>query len=266
MLLTAGTCENEPLEGEFDTGGTTCEAAILVTAEAALDFLSVNADTYTQLCITYRSALVGQINACGDPDGSLQLAVDALGNCIETVANDCDSATEAAIAAQVAFDASTSENYTTLCLAYKTALENQIDQCGDDGNIQATIDSLGDCMQAVPEVEISLTAGTLPIEFDIVDVVVNGDILEVSGETSTSNNYMIYFEVNQGATGVDIINGTFELTLTSVFFPSTQGFDDFTSNITVNTTGTLTGSFGGIVTNADGGDLSLTSGMININY
>lgn len=261
------SCEDEPLEGDFTTGGTTCEQATINTAEAALDFLAVNVDTYTQLCTAYRNALQAQIQACGDPDGSLQVAVDALGDCTNSPVDDCDSAIEAVDAAQSAFSNSTDENYTNLCNAYKAALENQILQCGDEsGDIQTIIDDLGDCTQTTPEVEISLTAGTLPIEFDLVEVVVSGDILQVTGETTAANNYMVYFEVDQGATGVDIINSTFELTLTSVFFPSTQGFDDFTSNITVNADGTLTGTFFGIVTNADGGDLSLTSGMINISY
>lgn len=267
VLLCAFTCEDEPLEDDFITGGTTCEEATLATVEAALNFISVNEDTYTQLCIAYRNALEAQIMACGDEDGSLQATVDALGDCTNTPVDDCETATETVATAELAFDDATPENYTQLCTAYTAALENQILQCGDDnGSIQSMIDALGDCTQEAAAVEISLTAGTLPIEFDLVDVVIDGDILKVTGETSAPNNYMIYFEVGQGQTGVDIINPTYELTLTSVFFPSTQGFDDFTSNITVNETGVLTGTFGGIVTNAGGGDLSLTSGVINITY
>ncbi|MDG5491431.1 hypothetical protein [Psychroserpens sp. SPM9] len=266
-ILSFVSCEDEPLEGDFVTGGITCEQATINTAEAALNFLGVNDDNYQQLCVAYKNALDDQIQACGDPDGTLEAAVNALGDCSTTVVNDCDSATDAVDAAQLAFANASDEEYTNLCNAYKATLENQITQCGDDdGSIQSTIDDLGDCTQATLEVEISLTAGTLPIDFDIVDVVIDGDLLKVTGETSAANNYTIYFEVGQGQTGVDVINPAFELTLTSVFFPSTQGFDDFTSEITVNTDGTLTGTFWGIVTNADGGDLSLTSGMINITY
>tara|TARA_B100000809_G_C15018858_1_gene487702 strand:- start:171 stop:854 length:684 start_codon:yes stop_codon:yes gene_type:complete len=75
------SCEDEPLEGDFVTGGLTCETAVANTAQAALNFLSVNDDNYTQLCITYRNALQAQIQACGDPDNSLQVAVDTLGDC-----------------------------------------------------------------------------------------------------------------------------------------------------------------------------------------
>ncbi|WP_460218728.1 hypothetical protein [Psychroserpens sp. MEBiC05023] len=81
FVLSFVGCDDEPLEGDFVTGNTTCEQAVLNTAEAALNFASVNADTYTQLCTAYSNALQAQIQACGDEDGTLQAAVDALGDC-----------------------------------------------------------------------------------------------------------------------------------------------------------------------------------------
>ncbi|WP_156115507.1 hypothetical protein [Psychroserpens sp. Hel_I_66] len=268
VSLTFMTCENEPLEGDFATGGLSCETAAANTVQAALNLVSANQDNYTQLCIAYRNALQAQIEACGDPDGSIQAGVDALGDCSTINFDDCENAEDAVDTAQAALDSATPDTYSSLCNVLKAALQNQIAQCGDvDGSIQAQISDLGDCSFNVPaEVEISLTAGTLDIEFDLVDVVVDGTTLKITGETSAPNDYMVYFEIEQGQTGVDVINSTFQLTLTSVFFPSTVGFEDYTSNITVNTDGTLTGTFFGLVTNADGGDLSLTSGMINITY
>ncbi len=180
----------------------------------------------------------------------------------------CLAATQNSSDALVAFDEATPLNYTERCNAYKAALENEINTCGDpNGSLQALIDSLGDCIVDTPPegAEISVVVGTLLIEFDVVEVVVNGTTLEVSGE-DTSAGYTIYFEVEQDATGVDIINATFVIHLTSEFFPSTQGFDDFTSEITENSTGTLIGTFNGLVTNASGADVSLTQGMINIEY
>ena len=39
-------------------------------------------------------------------------------------------------------------NYTELCNAYKDALENKIEVCGDpNGSVQNTIDGLGDCTE-----------------------------------------------------------------------------------------------------------------------
>nr|WP_321234281.1 hypothetical protein [uncultured Psychroserpens sp.] len=78
------SCDDEPLEGDFVGGGeTSCATAIANTAQAAINFSAVNVDTYTQLCIAYRNALEAQILACGDDDGSLQLAVNALGDCTD---------------------------------------------------------------------------------------------------------------------------------------------------------------------------------------
>ncbi|WP_298894866.1 hypothetical protein [uncultured Psychroserpens sp.] len=79
------SCEDEPLEGDFVQGGLTCETATANTAQAALNFLGVNVDNYTQLCIAYRNALEAQIQACGDDDGTLQALVDTLGDCTNDV-------------------------------------------------------------------------------------------------------------------------------------------------------------------------------------
>ena len=167
--------------------------------------------------------------------------------------------------AATAYNNDTSD--ATLCNAYKVALQNQITECGDtDGSLQAIVDDLGECTPVVVDVEITLTAGTLPIEFDEVTVELVGTTLQVTGESSISS-YSIYFEVEEGVTGASVIDDTFEVTLTSTFYPSE--FDapfDFVSEITVNETGTLIGSFYGVVTNADGGDLNLYSGDISITY
>lgn len=83
-VFTFISCEDEPLEGDFVEGGaTSCTTAIANTAQAAANFAAVNVDTYTQLCTAYRNALQAQIQACGDEDGTLQLAVDALGDCTD---------------------------------------------------------------------------------------------------------------------------------------------------------------------------------------
>ena len=269
ILLTAFTCENEPLEGEFGTGNaSSCQQAVQNVFNAASDFSGVTQSdsNYTQLCMAYKNALQGQIIACGD-DGSIQAIFDSLGDCQGSQNSDCDSATAEASSAETDFNNANDTNYTQLCNAYKTALQNKIDACGDDGSIQAIIASLGDCSQS-SQVGIRLTAGTLTLEFDIINVVEEGGVLKVTGNTSANGagNYEVYFEVAPGATGVDIINSTFYLTLTSTFYPDTSGFDDFTSNITENSTGVLIGTFSGIVTNAGGGNLSLTSGVIDISY
>jgi hypothetical protein len=269
LLFISFGCDNEPLEIELnDPSGVSCDEAIANTTAAALAFIDATEENYTQLCTTYSNALQVQIDACGDPTSEFQQQLDALGSCTNNPIENCDTATEALSVAQLIFENAPDEDYTESCNAYKTALQNFITLCGDpDGSVQQTLDDLGDCMQEAQDVEISLTAGTLPIEFDMVTVVEEGNLLKVTGETSsTSNDYMVYFEVNLGDTGVDIINSTFELTLISVYFPSSPGIDDFTSEITENTSETIIGTFNGFMENNDGGDLSITSGVINISY
>lgn len=269
LLVFAAGCDNEPLEIDLnDPSGVSCEQATENALAAALAFLDVNDENYTELCNAYSNALQVQINSCGDPTGELQQQLDALGSCTNNPIDNCDSATEALSVAELLFNNASDDDYTDACNAYKAALQTFIDLCGDpDGTAQQTIDDLGDCILTTNDVEITLTAGTLPVEFDQVTVVEEGNLLKVTGETSaTSNDYMVYFEVNLGDTGVDIINSTFELTFISVYFPSTQGFEDFTSEITENSAGTLVGTFSGLMENNDGGDLSITSGVINITY
>lgn len=184
--------------------------------------------------------------------------------------NNCETAASASAEAAIEFGDATDENYTDLCAAYKTALEAQIDACGDpNGELQAIIDDLGDCTQDPgqnTQGELSVTAGTLSLDFDEVNIVVEGGLIKVTGETSASNNYNIYFEVAEGTTGTDVIQN-FQIELTSVFYPYNEGTQfDFTSEITTNSEGVLVGSFYNAVTNDDGAEVNLSNGTIDLSY
>jgi hypothetical protein len=62
----------------------------------------------------------------------------------KTQTTSCGTAENAATTAAAAYNNDTTN--TSLCNAYKTALQNQINACGDvDGSIQTIIDGLGDC-------------------------------------------------------------------------------------------------------------------------
>lgn len=182
----------------------------------------------------------------------------------------CVDATAFAVSAEDAYN--NDNTNADLCNAYKSALQNQISACGDNnGSIQAIIDGIGDCETVINPVviEISLTVGAQAIDFDQVLVVTVGTTLQVTGESSANSNYLVYFEVEEGAIGMEIINSTFVLTLATTdpdYFPSTAGSNDFSSTITENGMGTLVGTFGGLVTNSMGADISVTSGVINIEY
>lgn len=270
VLLTAFTCENEPLEGDFETENQqSCVTAAQNTQLAALAFLEFTEETYTELCVAYRNALQAQIQFCGDPDGSLQTQINSLGNCsLDNETDDCASAAAAVGVAQAAFAQATSSNYTELCNAYRDTLLDLIEFCGDDGGTQSVLNDLGDCTQTNNSSgTLSVTVGTLSIQFIANSVVLESGMVMVEGSnTEQGANYFIEFQVPEGTTGVDVMQN-FKLTLGSnEFFPNTDGFDDFTNTITVNSGGVIQGTFGGIVTSPNGADLSLSQGIVDLEY
>jgi len=88
VFLTAFTCDNEPLEGDFGIGTGSCPEATQATAQASLNFINATANTYQALCVAYRTALENQIALCGDTGGALQAAIDALGDCSNGVSDE----------------------------------------------------------------------------------------------------------------------------------------------------------------------------------
>ncbi len=180
-----------------------------------------------------------------------------------TITEDTCPEEEGTTAAADAYNADTTNQ--ELCNAYREALEAQIAECGDDGSLQAILDELGDCSVASANGELRVTAGTLAIEFVDQTVTLDGGIITVEG-VSAQGSYEIYFQVAEGDTGTDVLQN-FVLTLNgTAFFPSTQGFEDFTSETTVSSNNVLQATFFGIVENADGGDLSLTQGVADLTY
>ncbi|MBT8259403.1 MAG: hypothetical protein KJO49_13070 [Bacteroidia bacterium] len=85
VFLSAFTCENEPLEGEFNIVDPVndCEDATSTVDIALLAFQSSNADNYEVRCNGLKQAYLLQIDACGDPDGSIQQSINALGDCTQ---------------------------------------------------------------------------------------------------------------------------------------------------------------------------------------
>ncbi|MCB0382157.1 MAG: hypothetical protein KDD05_02290 [Psychroserpens sp.] len=269
VFLTASKCDNEPLEGEFLTDEqASCDVSTQNVINAALAFSQATTETYEQLCIAYKNALQLQIQFCGDPDGSLQAIIDSLDNCfVNTEIEDCESAMAAVELAQNAFNESTYENYTELCVIYREALLTLIELCGPDSVSQAILVELGNCIQdTLAEGIVTVTVDALPLVFDAINVFQTGTSLHIAAETGSPTYYIIYFEIDLGEIGDDIINETFKMNIVSQYLPSAEGFNDFTSTITTNTPGNVIGTFNGIVTNADGEDLSLTSGVISVSY
>lgn len=181
--------------------------------------------------------------------------------------DDCANAISAVFPVLSDFETATSENYEEACIAYREALENQLQACGDEeGNLQATIDGLGDCTDPSDtntEGEITVTAGTLAITFDIVNIEIEDNTIKVFGETSVANQNTIYFEVNEGATGENAFE-VFEIfLLNSVFLPFEN---EFNNTVTINNDGEISGTFNGVVINDNEGALNLTGGTFELSY
>jgi len=200
------------------------------------------------------------IIACGGEDDSTDDSESA-----------CDVAVEASSEAFTEFDTATEENKQTACEAYKAALAAQISACGDDnGSLQSLIDNT-DCTEGIGGDDmatgtLSVTAGTLPLDFDTIIATRNAGIVSIVGTTSAPENYSLSFQVDEGITGEDI-DRNFQLSLTSTFTPYREGTSfDFQFELTVNNATQMQGTFSELVQKADGGQLSLTRGTIDLQF
>lgn len=150
LIFTFVSCNDEPLEGQFDTGGggggdgaTTCAQATDNVADATAAYSEVipTDANYTAVCNDYLAALQDFLNLCGDSSGIIQSIIDGL-DCTSETPDDCPSAQAATDAAETAYNADTTN--ATLCNGYISALENEIAMCGDTtGELQDIIDGLG---------------------------------------------------------------------------------------------------------------------------
>lgn len=271
FAFTFVSCDDEPLEGDFATGNEetelTCVEATQNLSEISQTYATTPTDdaNYAVICNAYAEALQDMIDSCGDNTGAIQTLLDSL-NC-PAANNNCETAQTATDAAESAYNADNTN--TSLCNAYKAALQNEIAQCGDtDGSLQSIIDGLGDCnFNSSSSGDLSVTAGTLNIDFITNSADLSSGVITVNGSNLENGaNYLIYFELAENATGVDVMQN-FKLTLNNgEYFPNTDGFDDFTNTITVNSGGVIQGSFGGIVSRTDGADLSLSQGVVDLTY
>jgi hypothetical protein len=180
-----------------------------------------------------------------------------------SVSNTCDAQAETNAAATAYNQDNTNED---LCIAYRIALENQITECGDaDGSLQNIIDELGECSGTTAGGTLKVTTGTLPIEFTQQTISIEDSLITVEG-VSAGGSYEIYFQITEGDTGTNVFQN-FVLTLNGTdYFPSTQGFDDFTSDTTVSSGNVLQATFFGLVESSAGADLNLTQGVVDVTY
>lgn len=179
----------------------------------------------------------------------------------------CEEATEASLNAGIAFNAATPDNYEARCNAYKDALQDQIDVCGDEsGDLQDIIDDLGDCTLDAVSGVISVNAGITRTFETNITVTTTGTTRHITAYDNASSDW-VSFDIEEGDTGADAIaNFTIHL-LSSDYnpLPDDEG-GNWSSNISTNSATAIEGTFFGIVTSpTTGADVDLTSGVIDLN-
>ena len=180
----------------------------------------------------------------------------------------CESLSIATDAAEAAYNAATTATLVEKCTAFKMALQNEINGCGDEsGDLQNIINGL-DCTLPTTTGTLSVNAGSAPIVFDRITVTTTGTTRHVHGEKSNTT-YEIDFDVLVGQTGANKINN-FELRLLSQIYrpliPARFG-NEWTSNITVNSSTSIVGTFRGEVANeSETSAQDLLNGVVNINF
>lgn len=181
----------------------------------------------------------------------------------------CESLSNATDAAQAAYDNATAANLAEKCTAYKTALQNEINSCGDgSGTLQNIIDGL-DCTSPTTTGTLSMSLGSAPLVFDEITVTTTGTTRHVHGEKSNTTSYEIDFDVEVGQTGTNKINN-FELRLFSQIYrpliPAVFG-NDWTTNITVNSGTSVVGTFRGELANeSETSAQDLLNGVVDIDF
>ncbi len=181
----------------------------------------------------------------------------------------CESLVDATNAAQAAYLTATVSNQVARCNAYKTALQNEINVCGDEfGDLQNLINGLN-CTASTTTGTLSMSLGSAPLVFDVITVTTTGTTRHVHGEKSNTTSYEINFDVEMGQTGANKINN-FELRLFSQTFtpliPAAFG-NDWASNITVNSGTSVVGTFHGeLVNETETSAQDLLNGVVNVNF
>ncbi|QRM88340.1 hypothetical protein FG167_03590 [Lacinutrix sp. WUR7] len=137
-----------PISGGGGSTVVSCDGAV-IASQAALTIYEATNNTsseYPPACNAYKAALMQQITSCGDDTNTLQDIIDGLDCTLP-----CDVATANTDAAFAIYDVtdSSSADFASVCNAYKTTLEQQIESCGDDSSeLQDIIDDL-DCVEEV---------------------------------------------------------------------------------------------------------------------
>ncbi|MCX7548310.1 hypothetical protein OS188_10140 [Xanthomarina sp. F1114] len=208
FLVVFSACDNEPIDpGIIDNGGGvgSCEEAteVLITATTNYNNASPEDVGFEAICVAYANALQGVIIACGDTDGALQGTLDTL-DC-EPSDSACQDAQLVTLSAEAQYQAD--PDNTALCNAYKTALVNEINACGDmDGSLQTLIDTLNCTTGGTTDGEALMTANLDGEQFD--NLKPNGYNMfqkAISMETYSYANDDDYIKIQGNSTYAEIV-------------------------------------------------------------
>ncbi len=227
VLLTAFTCEDEPLEGEFfEETNLSCEIAAQNTQNAAIAFLDVNDDNYTQLCTTYVNALVAEMEFCGDPDGSLQTQLDSLGNCDNGTQQDVEIPGTWLMTAWIGEEAIDLNNDGTESINFLDEMD-----CYNNETIVFNADNTG----------VMMSTSFATFMFDILVGTTNEYNYTIECELENENTNISWSQIGNEITiddGTTVTEGTLNGNQLSLFIP--EGFVAFSSDFTVTTIQDLT--------------------------
>ncbi|SDI22475.1 hypothetical protein [Winogradskyella thalassocola] len=213
VLTLLVSCDNETFEGKSMVDNNSCQLAMQSSATALENLNSATTTSFSLLCQVYKDALQYQIDVCGDTNSILQLTINSLGDCAVSDGL-CEEATASSQLAQNSYNSANSSNFEELCNAYKNALNNQIEVCGDNGSLQIIIDSLGDCELSTVE-----TTGSWKLVNWNTDLFrdINNDGIETGfylDEIDCYNNETITF--NPDGTGTFFFRSKANITYTPV--------------------------------------------------
>lgn len=251
VLVSFYSCENEPIDPDFQNQSPDtnldCPVATQAYALAIANFFAWDGEddvVYSSLCADYATALQGMIDNCGDPNGGLQTILTTLGDCSAPIDPDsCENAIIVVAVAENNLSNATADLYTQYCNGYVSALQEQIEICGDpSGEIQAVINGVGDCSQSTSNEDIEgtwlLTAwnGEEPIDLnndgaesanflDEIDCYTNETIVFNTDNTGVvmSTSYATFnFEIETGTTDSYIYTVTCDQEVENSNFTWTQ--------------------------------------------
>jgi len=165
--------------------------------------------------------------------------------------------------AEIAYNQSNED--IQLCLNYRRALEDQIVECGDpDGSLADVINQLGNCGLLSADV-LRVTAGLQNIDFANKTISYSNEVISVYG-SALFGNHSLSFEVPEYVTGIDTFLN-FVIKVDGVeYFPYYPGVNNFRFNTLISSNFSLNAVFEGTVISAQGEELTLSVGIIDVNY